>query len=237
MIATLLLLAGCDKQADDKQVDDKKADKKADKQTAKQPTEKADDKQADVEPPEPKPAAAPVLTLGAAKLTAKDKPDQAFELLADGTLKLGPDPEHTLVITTDGRVSGVDGKLIAQVAADGSLSFDGKPSGVVLNDTGLTLSSPDGKTVTVVFGEDGSVNVDPPAGEGMQFVAEGCTGAMAKTCGLVMTVLVLKSEPDAATPEPAAATPEPASVDAKGRSRRSHTIEPATPGPMVEPAN
>lgn len=190
LFATLLLVAACDKK-DDKKADDKKAvDKKADDKQADDKI--ANDKQYDAEPPQPDPAAA-VLTLGAAKIMEKDKPDEAIEILADGTVKMGP--EHTFKISADGKISKADGAEIGQVAADGTLSLGGKPSGVVLNDTGLTLTAPNGKTATVKFNEDGSVVTDPPAGDGLQMTAEGCTGPMVKTCGVVMTMLVLLSEP------------------------------------------
>lgn len=190
LFASLLLIAACDKK-DDKKADDKKAEKADDK--------KADDKQPesprpDAEPPQPEPAAA-VLTLGAAKIMEKDKPDEAIEILPDGTVKMGTDPQDSFKIAADGKISKIDGTEIGQVAADGSLSFGGKPSGVVLNDTGLTLTSPDGKTATVKFNEDGSVETDPPAGDGLQLAAEGCTGPMAKTCAVVMTMFVLRAEP------------------------------------------
>jgi hypothetical protein len=211
LLATLLLLAACDDKAADK-----KADKKADKQAAKQPDDKQpDDKQVDAKQPEPpKPADTAVLTLGAAKLMPKDQPNEAFELLADGTLKMAGAPE-TLKISTDGKISKADGTAVAQVNADGSLSFDGKPSGVVLNDTGLVLTSPDGKTATVRFNDDGSITIEPPPAEDLEMVAEGCTGPMAKTCGVMMTMLVLRAEgPDEAKtavevgPDPAVAEPK-----------------------------
>lgn len=208
LFATLLLLGACDK-ADDKKADKKTVDKKADDKAVDDKA--ADAKAADAKPaePEPKPVETITLTLGAAKIMEKDKPEEAIELLADGTVKLGPNPENTLKISTDGKISKADGTVVAQVAADGSLSFDGKPSGVVLNDTGLTLTSPDGKKATVVFGEDGSVVTDPPAGDGLQMVAEGCAGPMAKTCGLVITMLVMQDEP---APGGAAEAHAPAAV-------------------------
>lgn len=198
LFATAFLIAACDK-ADDKKVDDKKTvDKKADDKPAD-----ADVKQAaaDVKPPaEPKPIEPGSLTLGAAKIMEKDKPEEAIEILADGTVKLSPDPEHTLELSTDGKISKVDGTVVAQVAADGSLSFDGKPSGVVLNDTGLVLTGPDGRTATVRFQDDGSVVTEPPAGDGLQLITEGCTGPMARTCGVVMTMMILNSSGDDAPP-------------------------------------
>jgi hypothetical protein len=208
---TFLLLAACDKKTDDKKVDDKKADdKKAD-------DKKADDEKAEVaQPEEPKPATAGVLALGAVKIFEKDKPDEAIELLADGTLKVGPTPDKTLKVSTDGKLSNAEGIVVAQVGADGVVTIDGKASGVVLSDTGLTMTGPDGKAGTAKFLEDGTIVVDPAPPENLQMVAQGCTGPMVKTCGLILTMLLLMSsdEPTAASggveigPDPKLADPK-----------------------------
>jgi hypothetical protein len=198
LFATVLLLGACDK------ADDKKVDKQAEK--------KPDDKQVEEpKPEEPKPETAAVLTLGAAKIMEKDKPEEAIEIMADGTVKMSPEPDKTVKISTDGKVTGPEGKIVAQVGADGKLSFDGKDSGIVLSDTGLTMTGPDGKTGTAKFLEDGTIAVDPAPAENLQMIAEGCTGPMVKTCALVLTLLLLTSEPgpEAAAVEVAA---EPALV-------------------------
>jgi hypothetical protein len=207
--ATILLLAACDK-AEDQQPDAKQA--------AKQPELPKLPEQLELpeqpKPEQPKPAEGPVLTLGAAKIMEKNKPDQAIEIAADGTVKMGPDPEHTLKISTDGKVSKVDGTVVAQVGADGSLTFDGKSSGIVLNDAGLVLTAPNGKTATIRFTDEG-VMVEPPPAEDMQMVAEGCTGPMAKTCALVMTMMLLTSEPVPAEAHGVEAAPAPTTIEAK----------------------
>lgn len=202
---TFLLLAACDKKADDKKVDDKKADAK-----------KADDKKAEVAPPEePKPEPAAVLALGAVKIMEKGKPDEAIELTADGTLKFGPNPDKTLKISTDGKVSKADGTLVAQVGADGVLTMDGKPSGIVLSDTGMTMTEPDGKTATAKFLEDGTIAVDPAPAENLQMVAEGCTGPTVKTCALILTMLLLMPGEPSPVPPAVEAGPDPKMVEAK----------------------
>jgi hypothetical protein len=205
-----LLLAACDKKAEDKKVDDKKAaEKKAD-------DKKVDDKPVEAPQPEaPLPATADVLTLGAVKIMEKDKPEEAIELLADGTLKFGPNPDETLKITPDGKVSKADGTLVAQVGADGALSFTtgGEASGVVLSDTGLTMTAPDGKIATVKFLEDGSIVVDPAPAENLAMVAEGCTGPTVKTCAVILTMLLFRSTP-AEAPTAVEVGPAPA-VEAK----------------------
>jgi hypothetical protein len=186
---TFLLLAACDKKAEDKKVDTKKVDvKKADVKKTD------DDKQVEAPTPEeltPPPATAAVLALGAVKIMEKDKPAEAIELTADGTLKVGPNPTETLKISTDGKISKADGTVVAQVGADGVLTMDGKASGVVLSDTGMTMTGPDGKTGTAKFLEDGTIAVDPAPAENLQMVAEGCTGPMVKTCALILTMLLL----------------------------------------------
>ena len=212
LASTVLLLAACDKgdakKGDDKKVDDKKAD---DKKAVK----------ADVPPvePKPEPATADVLALGVVKIMEKDKPAEAIELAADGTLKFGPAPDMTLKITIDGKISKPDGTVVAQLGSDGMLSFAGKPSGAVVSETGLTMTGPDGKTGTVKFNEDGSITVDPPSPDALLMVTEGCTGPMVKTCGVIMTmVLLTASEPIEAVDGPAAsveAVAEPKVVEAK----------------------
>jgi hypothetical protein len=202
LFATILLLTACDKG------DDKKVDKQAQK--------KADDKK--VEEPKPKPADTVVLTLGAAKIMEKDKPEEAIEISADGTVKMGPEPDKTAKISTDGKVTVAD-KVVAQVGADGKLIFDGKDSGIVLSDTGLTMTGPDGKTGTAKFMEDGTIAVDPAPAENLQMVAEGCTGPMVKTCALVLTMLLLTGAPgeavEAHAVEAAPAVAQPAVAEPK----------------------
>jgi hypothetical protein len=206
---SFLLLAACDKKTDDKKVDDKKADsKKAD--------EKVDDKKAEVAQPDaPQPETAAVLALGAVKIMEKDKPDEALELTADGTLKVGPNPDQTLKISTDGKISKADGTVVAQVGADGVLTMDGKPSGVVLSDTGMTMTGPDGKTGTAKFLEDGTIAVDPAPAENLQMVAEGCTGPMVKTCALILTMLLLMPGEPLEAPTAVEVGPDPRFVEAK----------------------
>jgi hypothetical protein len=207
LLSIALLLSACDKP------DDKKTDKQAEK---KPDDKKPDDKKVEEpKPEEPKPEAAVVLTLGAAKIMEKDKPEEVIEIAADGTVKIGSDPEHTVKISTDGKVSKVDGTLIAQVGPDGSVSFDGKPSGVVLDDTGLSMTAPDGKKLTLRFGEDGSIAVDPPTEDALAMTAEGCAGPMAKTCGLVMTMLLFSSEPAPSDPTSVEVGPAVEAVEAK----------------------
>jgi hypothetical protein len=209
LATTVLLFAACDK-AGDKKVDDKKvADKKAD-------DKKVDDKQVEAPPPvETKPATTAVLTIGPAKIMEKDKPAEALELTADGTLKVGPNPDQTLKITADGKISKADGTVVAQVGADGVLTMDGKASGVVLSDTGMTMTGPDGKTGTAKFLEDGTIAVDPAPAENLQMVAEGCTGPMVKTCALILTMLLLMPGEPMEAPAAVEVGPDPKIIEAK----------------------
>jgi hypothetical protein len=211
VLVSLLLLAACDKKADEK-----KTAAKADKADKSEKTEK---KQAD-EPvkagqPEP-PKTADVLTLGAAKLTATDKPDEVITIAADGTVTVAG--EILVKISSDGKLSKPDGTVIGEVGADGIVKFEGKPSGITLIDGGASVTTPDGKTATLRFGEDGALVVDPKPEQGPDaMTSEGCTGPTAKTCALVLMMIVLRSEPSPNSgptavevpADPAIATPTP----------------------------
>lgn len=193
-----LTTAACDKdKADDKQATDvaAKVDKKAD-DPVQQPAAK----------PEAKPEAKPVLALGAAKIFPKGQPDKAVTLGPDGTVKLA-EAKDGWKLTTDGKLSKADGTVVAQVGADGALMISGKKSGIVLNDKGLTLSSPDGKTVTMQFGDDGVVQMVPPPGPGMQMVSEGCKPPVAKSCAMVLSLYLLAADGSSSDASAAEAPP------------------------------
>jgi hypothetical protein len=181
LFASLVLLAACDKKADEKQ-----ADAKTEKQ-ANEPVKAA-------EPEAPK--TADVLTLGKAKLTATDKPDEVIEIAADGTVTVAG--EILVKISSDGKLSKSDGTVIGGVGTDGVVKFGDKPAGMTLVDGGASVTTPDGKTVTLRFGEDGAVIVDPtPEGSADKMASEGCTGPVAKTCALVLMMILLRDEPAA----------------------------------------
>lgn len=185
-----LVTAACDKDKDDAKQDGsktEKVDKKADDAAPKQRSEQQPTK------PSAPPEAKPVLTLGAAKIYPKDHPEKAVVLGADGTVKLA-EAKDGWVLTTDGKLSKADGTLVAQVGADGALTIAGKRSGIVLDDRGLTLSSPDGKTVTMQFGDDGVVQMNPPPGPGMAMVSEGCKPPVAKACAMVLAIYLLAAD-------------------------------------------
>lgn len=189
VFVSLLLLAACDKQADDAKKTEAKTDAKSEK--------KADEpvKAPEVVPPK----SADVLTLGAAKLTAKDKPDEVIEIAADGTVTVAG--ETLIKVSSDGKLSKPDGTMIGEVGADGVVTIDGKPMGLTLVDGGASMTTPDGKTATIRFAEDGAITVDPKPEKSPEMSSEGCTGPVAKTCALVlMTFLFSGSEP---TPGPA----------------------------------
>ena len=95
------------------------------------------------------------------------------------------------------------------------MNVDGKPSGVVLDDTGLSITAPDGKKSTLRFAEDGSIVVDPPTEDALMMPAEGCVGPMAKTCGLVITMLLFLSEPAPSGPTSVEVGPAVEAVEAK----------------------
>jgi subtilisin family serine protease len=182
VLVSLLLLAACDKKPEEKQADAKKTDD----------VKKADEPEKQAEPEQPKPAAA-VLTLGAAKLRAKDKPDEVVEIMADGTVKMGT--EVFVKLSSDGKISKPDGSALGEVTPEGSVMIDGKPIGVTLVDDGATITMPDGKTATIRFAADGTMTLDPKPETSDEMTAEGCSGPVAKACALVLTMFVMQSEP------------------------------------------
>ena len=182
--ALLLVTTACDKPAN------QPADRS-------QNTSPSADKPAEPAAPEPIPASKPgnQLTLGPAKLIPKSTPDEFIELLADGTVKfVGVAPG--VKITSDGKIVKADGTVSAVVGVDGSLKVDGRDSGIVLDDTGLTLhASNAAKKVIVKFEADGSVVMVPPPGPDLEMTAEGCTGPVARTCGLLLAMYVMTAGP------------------------------------------
>jgi hypothetical protein len=204
VFASLLLLAACDKK------EEKKADAKTDKaeKQAEQPAKKADEP-AKAEPEPTK--AADVLTLGAAKLKAKDKPEEVIDIAADGTVSFAG--ETIMKLSADGKFSKPDGTVLGQVGADGVVTIDGKPVGVTLVEGGATVTTPDGKTATIGFAADGAMTIEPkPEKESPdEMTSEGCTGPVAKTCALVMMTFLLRGE---SAPEQPAKV-EAATVEAK----------------------
>lgn len=161
----------------------------------------------------PEPAAEPteILALGDAKLFETDKPAEAVEVSADGSIRFGGEVMATL--STDGKLTLPDGSVMMEVQADGSVLGRGEPTGLTISGDGGTLSVGD-QTATVAFNEDGTVTVDPSPGPGAPAMGhEGCGGAMAKTCALVMFGMVANVEspgPESSPPSVEATPPAPA---------------------------
>ncbi|MBV1861534.1 MAG: hypothetical protein KUG77_24155, partial [Nannocystaceae bacterium] len=138
----------------------------------------------------PKAAVEPtdILALGDAKLFEADKPSEAVEIAADGSVSFAGEVVATL--SGEGKLTLPEGTVMMEVQADGSVLANGEPTGLALGDTGGTLQIGD-QRATMVFHDDGTVTVDPAPGPGAPAMAhEGCTGAMAKTCALVMFGMV-----------------------------------------------
>lgn len=155
----------------------------------------------------PEPVAEPteILPLADAKLFETDKPSEAVEIAADGSVRFGGEVVATL--STDGKMMLPDGSVMMEVQADGSVLGRGEPTGLTLSETGGTLSV-GGQSATIVFNEDGTVAVDPPAGPGAPAMGhEGCGGAVAKACALVMFGMVANVESSGPEPQPASAPP------------------------------
>ncbi|MCA9685378.1 MAG: hypothetical protein KC457_24585 [Myxococcales bacterium] len=200
--ATLLTSIACDKH------DTKEADK-AKTETKESTDAKAGDANADADAG--KTEAAPILVIGAAKIMQKDQPDKGIELAADGSVTIAGKPMGK--VSADGKLSGVDGKVVMQVDAEGTVtSPDGQRAPMVVQDNGVTMEGPDGKKIAVIFAEDGSVKVEdksaaPDAPPPPEFATEGCTGAVAKTCGLVFTAYMLLMPGEVVTDDSEASAP------------------------------
>lgn len=190
LFASILLLAACDKQGDEKQAA-AQTEKKADEPATKTVEAEA-------------PKSANVLTLGAAKLIPTDKPDEVMEIAADGTVTAAG--EILVKISSDGKLSKPDGTVIGEVGADGVVMFDGKPSGITLLEDGASVTLPDGKTATLRFAADGTVTADPKPEKSDMMTSEGCSGPVAKTCALVLMMMVTQEEPAPAPAKVEAAT-------------------------------
>lgn len=134
----------------------------------------------DVEVPAVEAAPDPVLVLGEAKIFDPGKPEQAVMIAEDGTLSLGGQPIGS--VTGDGELRNRDGGAIASVDRDGVVTVGGEPTGLVLAGEGGAMEG----GVSFVFAGDGSVAVEPADPGAPAMGHEGCAGAMAKTCGLVL---------------------------------------------------
>ncbi len=131
---------------------------------------------------------AEILALGEARLFESDKPGEAVEIAADGSVSFGGELFATL--STDGKMTLPDGSVMMEVQPDGSVFARGEATGLTLNDNGgfLTVGA---DTITIVFNVGGLVTVDPaPGPESPGMGHEGCGGAMAKACALVMFGMV-----------------------------------------------
>ncbi|MGH1345851.1 MAG: hypothetical protein ACRBN8_30080 [Nannocystales bacterium] len=162
-------------------------------------------------PPEP----AGVLALADARLFETDKPAEAVVIAADGSVSFGGEVVATL--SNDGKLTLPDGSVMMEVQEDGSVMSRGEVTGLTVGDDGGTLRVGD-QSATMVFHEDGRVTVDPAPGPGAPAMAhEGCGGAMAKTCALVMFGMVASTDasgPVPSEPDPSVVAPAPAPAPA-----------------------
>ncbi|KIG15614.1 hypothetical protein DB30_05362 [Enhygromyxa salina] len=191
LITTLALgfvLFGCVKPANDADAAAKDKPSEAKEQPAESP------------PAEPV-ASADLLTLGAAKIMRVGHEDRAIELLASGPVTLAGTPFGT--ISPDGQLFAPDGALMMTVHPDGTVSSADGPTGIVLEQTGGSLTLPK-LSVRVQFAADGAIatetsgpnavllGTDPPA-----LRSEGCTGPVTKTCALItLSYLMALGNPD-----------------------------------------
>lgn len=195
----VLGIVGCDREEAPEQAEAKKADEAG----------KPDDAQAkEAEAPEGEtPEPAEVLVLGDAKITPSDRPEEGLTISAAGEIAMGGRPVGS--ISTTGQIKSPDGQPGFSVDAAGVVSFQGKPTGATLTDDGLEMKR-GGETVTMKIGSDGAITVMPAPAEGTPSItSEGCTGAMAKTCSLVMFGMLMPMQQAGATLTPEGAAPAP----------------------------
>ncbi|WP_146157487.1 hypothetical protein [Enhygromyxa salina] len=187
-LALGLALSGCAKPADEGQGAAKEQPAKAKPESGEAPPAQAE-------------TSADVLTLGAAKIMRVGHEDRAIELLATGPVTLAGTPFGT--ISPDGQLFDPDGVSMMSVQPDGSVIASDGPTGMVLTETGGSLTLPK-LSVRVEFAADGAIatetsgpnavllGTDPPA-----LRSEGCTGPVTKTCALItLSYLMALGNPD-----------------------------------------
>lgn len=142
------------------------------------------------------PAAAartPSFALRDARIFEVDEPDNALIIASDGSLMLGGETVATL--SGQGTITLPSGKVVLEVKGDGSVLINGETSGLTLTADGGTLVTGE-KTVVVAFEAGGIVAIDPPPeNAGLTMGHEGCEGDMARTCMLVMYLLLTPEAP------------------------------------------
>lgn len=161
----------------------------------------AKDKPSDAAPAQPEPSA-DILTLAVAKIMRAGHEDRAFELAANGTVTLAGIPFGT--ISSDGQLLNPDGELMMAVQPDGSVIAGDGPTGIVLDETGGSLTLPNKLSVKVQFGPDGAITTETSGPNAVllgteppQLLSQGCTGPVTKTCALItLSYLMALGNPD-----------------------------------------
>ena len=136
-----------------------------------------------------------------------------------------------------------NGELMMQAMPDGQVMAGGAPAPFKLEPGGASLFGPTGGRAEVRFKDDGSMTMEPkdgaqakPGTEPPRFKAEGCTGEMARTCGMAFfAYMILSSGQGSSAPPPAGAaagavpagTPTPPGGGAADGGGASGSLKPA----------
>ena len=156
-----------------------------------------------VELPPPPPEGPPILKLGAAKISEKGAPDKGISLTAEGQVVVMGKAVGT--VRADGVLLGGRNEVLMKADAEGKISGpDGQVMPLSLVEGGATMSGgPGGQSIELRFTDEGAVTMkakdaqgnEIPPSEGKspppEMVAEGCSGEMAKTCGLAFTAYMM----------------------------------------------
>jgi hypothetical protein len=130
----------------------------------------------------------PTITLAALKLTPnKGQKSKPVELKADGTILVDGKPGGKF---TASELQDADGKTIATVAADGTITMEGAPAGTKFNDKNEIEA--DGKPV-ISIADDGSVKVADAKGKlgAGTFKVEGLTADGRRAAALLASEFFL----------------------------------------------
>ena len=127
-----------------------------------------------------------VLQLGRATIHG-DGSNWAFALAQDGTLSA--DGSEIGTVSPNGRLKfTIDGfTMRLKAKRDGRVFEGGEPTNIRLSDTGGTFVQE--RRHSVSFEDNGAVRFSPPIEEMPQMTHDGCAGAMARTCALIVIAL------------------------------------------------
>lgn len=200
LVASALLVPACDKGGEKKMVVKKAETKKADAPGSGEAGDSPKGEAEDAAKPAEEPAAE-VLSLGAAKIMQKDRPEEALEIQADGKVLVNASVVGS--IGADGKIKSSDGQVMMSVDSSGMITMGDKPIPLTVVEGGANMQAPNGGVIEIRFAADGSVEMNAKNADGSParpvegappppaMVSEGCTGAVAKTCGLAFAAYMM----------------------------------------------